>query len=955
MALVARSSGASSNGGSKSPGGGSKGGYGGARRKTKKHPQAKGTVRREDTEPRCHRCGEVGHVSYGCRKNLPKKNKEVLLSAVACNYATAGNPSHWVLDSGCSQHLSPHLELISGYVKMSRPVRITVGNGQYLEALGVGDVRFTTVVGGEDISVRISGVFYTPGLVMNLLSVKKLAEARASVFFHEHGGCDLRRRGEVFAEASTDGLLPYLKVKYPESESVEACLAAAVKPSAELIHRRTAHTNYESLAKMAALDMVEGIPVSAKEFRQAQKQGPCGPCVIGKHARAPFGSSDNEREEPLQLLHMDLCGPLEEETCDGERYIATVYDDYSKFSIIKLLRKKDQVVGFVKDTIARLERQLAKKVKTIRTDRGSEYVNTKLGEFLKKHGIKHEITVAYTPQQNGAAERLNRTLLEKARTILEDAKFHKSRWGDAVLTACYVRNRVPVAGRDKTPYELFYGEKPDLSNLRVFGATAYIRVPDEKRQKLDPRSRRGLFLGYDERTKGWRVLVNDKVLIGRDVIFDERPRSELSTEDARLLVKKVTFDPAVKKDVAARGAGILPLHSVGALPPAGPATDEEEADNVDHGLDMFDSSSDDEEAPVSAGDGGASAPPAEQRYLEPQDVMDLDQLEEAVENLPGAGVKRNLPEAGEDLGSTERYPKRERRPPEFYRVVGNAFVAKSSSSDEPRSLKEALESPDAELWEKAMAEEIDSLHKNGTWVLEEPPPGVKTIPCMWLFKIKRDAHGNVERYKARLVALGNRQVAGVDFEEVYAPTSKQTSLRALLAVVAEENLELHQLDVKTAFLNGELEETVYMKQPPGYEEGGPRVACRLQKAIYGLRQAPRAWHTKLKKELEAMGFVASAADPALWVKSGKAGVVYLLVYVDDMLIATKSKEEMQRTKELVMRVFDARDLGEARMFIGFEISRDRSKKTLHITQKRLTTELLERYGMTNAKKVSVGR
>jgi hypothetical protein len=145
-----------------------------------------------------------------------------------------------------------------------------------------------------------------------------------------------------------------------------------------------------------------------------------------------------------------------------------------------------------------------------------------------------------------------------------------------------------------------------------------------------------------------------------------------------------------------------------------------------------------------------------------------------------------------------------------------------------------------------MDEEFASLLENGTWELEKLPDGFKALPMKWVYKIKRDADRNIERYKARLVAKGYLQKQGIDFEEVYAPLSKHTTLRTLLAVVAARDMELHQLDVKTAFLNGELKEEIYMQQPQGYEEGGPGTVCHLKKTLYGLRQAPRAWHTRLK-------------------------------------------------------------------------------------------------------------
>jgi hypothetical protein len=248
-----------------------------------------------------------------------------------------------------------------------------------------------------------------------------------------------------------------------------------------------------------------------------------------------------------------------------------------------------------------------------------------------------------------------------------------------------------------------------------------------------------------------------------------------------------------------------------------------------------------------------------------------------------------------------------------------------------------------------MDEEMASLMTNNTWELEELPDHIKPIPVRWVYKIKRDAKGNIERYKARLVAKGFKQREGIDFNEVYAPVSKHTSLRTLLAIVAAEDLELHQLDIKTAFLNGELEEDIWMEQPPGYEIGGRKMACHLKKALYGLRQAPRAWHSKLKEQLEHMGICATEADPSLFTLHHKTDITYLLVYVDDILIAGKDMAVINDIKSNLSSIFDVRDLGEAAFFLGMEINRNRDNHTLSLTQARATHALLDKYNMKATK------
>ena len=281
------------------------------------------------------------------------------------------------------------------------------------------------------------------------------------------------------------------------------------------------------------------------------------------------------------------------------------------------------------------------------------------------------------------------------------------------------------------------------------------------------------------------------------------------------------------------------------------------------------------------------------------------------------------------------------------------MTAAAVLSDEPASMEEALSRPDAEEWRRAMAEEHESLQAHGTFEYGEKPSGVKPLPVRWVYKIKRDAKGNIQRYKARLVVKGFMQRPGIDYTEVYAPTSKHTTLRTFLALVAEQDLELHQLDIKTAFLNGELEEEVWVNQPPGFEVGPGGTVCKLKRALYGLRQAPRAWHMRLKKELEEMGFQASEADPGLYVLHHEHYTVYLFVYVDDCLMASAGTAVMESVKAQLGEIFDIHDLGDAQYFLGMEITRDRANHTLVLSQKRHVEDLLCKYSMGDAKGKSV--
>ena len=837
-----------------------------------------------NSEKTCFYCNFKGHVKSECRK-MQRDMMSSKDAAPVALMATVGDVpmqgSTWAVDSGATRHITPDRSLFTSLNSTASSASVTFGNGTTAEAAGEGDVVLTTTVGGMHRNIRLQNVLYVPGATTNLFSVKQATRNEATITFADNK-CEVMKNGSVLVEAiNIDGLYCIMTVRVDDEK---AMVGVASKETPELWHRRYGHLGYGNLATLVNGNMVQGINVTAADFKALQKEV-CDPCELAKQHRKPFSSSSSSTSRPLELVHMDLCGPLQTPSLGGNKYIATFQDDFTGLSIVRPLASKSEVAEEVKVVLNMLEKQSGEFVLAVRTDRGSEYLNSTFKDYCDRKGIIHETTAPYTPEQNGVAERLNRTLMERVRAMLQDAELPHNMWAEAVVTANYIRNRSPVSSGTKTPWELFFGKTPDVSLMRTFGSRAFVHIPKQLRKKLDPVSKKGILVGYEPYSKAYRVLLDDtgKIVISRDITFNESVGTAQEEEKlASLGATTSTLDDDGESD--AENNIIL-------------------MDNIDHAGDM---------------------------------------AEDGVEEQLDGGDEEEI---GAPDAAARRYPGRERAPPKQWFKANVARV----SADEPTTLAEALAAPDSELWQRAMDEEMASLHSNSTWALEETPSGVKPIPVKWVFKIKRDSTGNIERYKARLVAKGFMQVEGVDFNEVFAPVSKHTTLRALLALVAKEDLELHQLDVKTAFLNGELEEEIYMVQPPGYEEGSSGISCHLQKALYGLRQAPRAWFARLKKELEGIGAAASEADPGFYFIIIKGETIYILVYVDDILIAGKAKESVNSVKSSLQAIFDIRDLGDAGTFIGMEIMRDRQAGSLKISQKRMASELVTKYGLNDSK------
>ncbi len=264
----------------------------------------------------------------------------------------------------------------------------------------------------------------------------------------------------------------------------------------------------------------------------------------------------------------------------------------------------------------------------------------------------------------------------------------------------------------------------------------------------------------------------------------------------------------------------------------------------------------------------------------------------------------------------------------------------------PRNIQEALENPD---WKLAVLEEMKALHKNATWEVVDLPQEKKIVGCKWVFTVKCKSDGSIERYKARLVAKGFTQTHGIDYQETFSPVAKMNSVRILLSLAVHHNWPLYQLDIKNAFLNGELEEEVFMELPPGFEEKyGVGKVCKLKKSLYGLKQSPRAWFERFGKAVKGHGYTQSQADDSMFYKHSKEGkVAVLIVYVDDIVLTGNDHTELTRIKKLLAKDFEVKDLGILKYFLGMEFAR--SKEGLVVSQRKYVLDLLEETGLLGCK------
>jgi hypothetical protein len=470
--------------------------------------------------------------------------------------------------------------------------------------------------------------------------------------------------------------------------------------------------------------------------------------------------------------------------------------------------------------------------------------------------------------------------------------------------------------------------------MRVFGCVAYAKVPDEKRTKLDAKAIKCLFLGYCEGTKAYRLIcmTTKKIIKSPDVEFFEakeslKERPSGSDDEGPALEVDGSFKSDDDEEFEEEAK---PLVVQPALPSPSRSFVEEGGGTID------------EDVEGQPKQGGQPAPIVSAR------------TRRATREAPSQPPPRK---DDNDTPEESRYSRRVRKPlGEWWknhilppRDVERANVAAIA---EPHTMSEAIHSQDASKWELAMQEEYDSLMANGTWELAPLPSNRKRVGCKWVFRTKRDANGDIVRYKARLVAKGFSQVEGVDFNETFAPVAKFSTIRCLLALGAAMDLEIHQMDVKTAFLNGELEEDVYMDQPPGFvQEGQAHLVCKLKKSLYGLKQSPRAWYEDFHAFFTSEGFTRSMADHSLYIKQTRDYFMAVVIYVDDVILLVSGMLMMRKLKGSLEEKYDMSDLGELHFFIGVHFERDRAALTITMHQRSYIESVLQRFGMEDCKPI----
>ncbi|SCZ95619.1 BZ3500_MvSof-1268-A1-R1_C056g00244 [Microbotryum saponariae] len=818
----------------------------------------------------CRSCKKKDHWSFDCKKALEdgktpdtsdaQHHVGCLATGLLAHRRQLRNNS-FVVDSGATSHMVSDKSLFTAYRHIA-PTKIG-GIAGGINAVGTGNIAFVAASGHP---ITLTGVLHTPGLSVNLLSVSRLCDTDdVRVAFTKHG-IHIDKNGNAIAEGARleEGL--YL-LDADHSKCQHLALLSRSQSSVPLLtlHRCLGHLAPSSIQKMVAAGLLEGLGAGYSD--EEVEKFVCNACLSAKGHRLPFPDSDSHSSERLGLVHSDVLS-FPESSLTGKRYLVTFLDDFSRKLWAYAIGHKSEVFGVFKTWLAEVELETDAKLKVLRTDNGGEYCSRAFTEFCKARGTRRQYSIPRTPQQNGRAERVNRSIVEGVLALLADAHLPKSFWEEAAAYFVYCKNLCEHSALDKaTPNFAWQGDRTNASALHPFGCTAWLTVAPELRSKLDPKAVRVLFTGYDLASKAFRFYdtTTKKISLGRNARFldNEFPglRSDSTEQDAdthfasacpttesQAVVK--TWTPLVRSahmdvsssldDSAMSAVDVAPGYTGGTL--------------------------------LNSTDAESSSSPSPEPSSSPSPATPLSPSPALSPSLAASSSPSALPTdsdySADPLDLIGSQTPTRLGPPDVHRPDFSTYQAiqpvKSITSD-PQTWREAMSSDKREVWAKAATDEFNSMRDDfKVFTIEDRstvPAGATIVTSKFVWKTKRNALGEVTGHKARLVAQGNRQRDGIDFNETFAPVARFSSIRSLLALAAANGLHVHQADIDKAYLHGDLDHDIWMTTPRGFDLPTDKV-LRLRRSIYGLKQAGRIWNRHIDASLRDLGYTATGTDHA---------------------------------------------------------------------------------------------
>lgn len=876
-------------------------------------------------------------------------------------------PGKWLVDSGASSHYSPFRHLFLDLQPIEPPVRILTGNG-FIYAEFKGPIPL--IIRGPHNTVThllLDDVLYVPGLQsrVNLYSIVVLADKQVNTVFGPSSVTFSAMDGTILATGTRVGNCWWLDA---DVRPYDLCLTLQhdqSSSSASLWHRRMGHLNHTDLIRLQRLS--DGISLDAPSVPPSSSQ--CVPCLVGKQHRTisyfPRRPRLTNGQSRHSCLHIDISGPMQSYGDIAKHlYLAVIVDEDTRFTHANCLHSKDELRACVKEHVALVERRTHDRVLALFSDNEPVILQGAFQEWLRSSGITHYTTQTYSPEMNGLAENAIKQIVTRASAMMADASIPVGFWPEAVRCSAYLKNRSPNKAINMTPFEAYFDTKPNLSHLKVFGCRCYAHIEKENRKKFDSHTVECVFMGYYATERLFAVFdVTHRVMLKkRDVIFFEHVLGHPSMKRYGLAPGHDILGNTLSVADAVLDADIPDTHSVSdcdtIVAPLSPAPNPVPAPSPPSPpqLALMGISPSDDSAPCTS-------------PVIVRDMIDSkwnDMLLWRSPREPNASTSSRAHPSYLLDNYADIYTSWQQK-----LGIINPLPDISFATDEPDpdTWASAMASPNKGWWLRAAYEEMTQIATMGTFDLTENlPSGRRALSTKWVWKTKRSDDGRIQRFKARWVARGDLQRKVIDYKDTFAPVAMLVSIRILLTLVAVLDLELDQLDVVGAFLNGCLDSDtqVFLRQPQGFTIFGDSRVCALHKSLYGLCQAARAWYNVLHSCLQELGFSRLLSDMAVW-KSRKTPAsgfepandavsdsitahdslaAFIAAHVDDMLCGG-SRDHVDRVKCLLKDCFTVKDLGPATVFIGLRIVRDRARRPIYIDQSHYCRDILDLYGLSD--------
>jgi len=796
------------------------------------------------------------------------------------------------LDTACTSHMFGSKILLHGLQSIPpSPIQVASKTGDiYAHHRGTAHLD----------KLRLERVIYSPELSANLVSAGMLYDAGYDIIWTANTAEVISPTGTVlltFYRDTNNSRLWQIQVSPPSPLKAFATKADSTA-IADLWHRRLGHLHPSGVVQFLKSSGMKAPAISDFGF--------CESCAMGKTTRTPATSSFHRSDRVLACVHSDLMGPINPLSVGGKQYIMTFVDDFTRYNSVYLLKSKSEAFNAFKHYQLWMEANTGHKLLKLKTDRGGEYSSTEFLEYLRSLAIDTERGPARRPQANSVAERFNRTLLGRIRTQFFQSGLPFFLWGELVAYASVQLNSSPsVAINNRSPLAMitpffkghYHPIKP--SRFKPFGCQGY--VLDNDASKLHPTAKRMVLVGLEPGSNAYRLWdkTTRRIVISSDVKFDENsfPATNHALTPSRTQI--VDVFPDIMATIS---------------------SDSSHASRLDS------------ESAISSDDGRDPTPmDVEDRITDHQETNPDSLLEDVTSIIP------------------TRRSTRITVPPERYGFIARETI--TDTCDNP-TYEAAMNGPDKHLWRKAMEDEFEAFTQHNVGTLVNKPEDANVIGGMWIFSRKRDEHHRIIKHKARWVIFGNHQIHGFDYFDTYASVGKSDSLRILLSMAATDGWEILQFDIVTAFLNGDMKDTVHCRQVRGFrDKRHPEKVWQLNRSLYGSRQGARRWQEHFEETIKLFNLKPTPSDPAVYVSNDSRGRLYIHLHVDDSMVMSNSSELMSAFRSHLDNKYTVKWTEKPTLYLGIQIDYDQGTKRLRMYQAHYIENVLDRFAMTNCNTV----